>query len=435
MLIEFSVGNFRSFKEVVTFSMVAAKIQAQDKEVDDNNTFDVNDKLRLLKSAAIYGANASGKTNLIKALQFMKEFVQGSSKDTQVDEPIATDTFRLSKAKESEPSFFQVVFRVGVTQYRYGFEVNAERIVAEWLFSVPRTKEAKLFERTLEKGIEVGEKYPEGKGLEGRTRDNALFLSVVAQFNGSVADDIVRWFASFRVISELNTDRQFASTAGLLENEKYAKDIKAFVQELDLDIQDVFVETREVGYEYEWMRFSTKVRATNLPKHIISEIQTVHHRFDQEGNISGNVLFDMVNQESDGTKKLIALAGIFVPVLRNGRILFIDELDARLHPLIILAIIRLFNSKDKNPRNAQLLFTTHDTNLLNKEMFRRDQIWFAEKDRQGATHLYSLVEFGVRNDRSSLEADYIQGRFGAIPFVGDFSRLFDMEGIEDGTQE
>ena len=162
--------------------------------------------------------------------------------------------------------------------------------------------------------------------------------------------------------------------------------------------------------------------------------QTTHDCFNEQGNPSSDVLTDISTFESEGTQKLIALSGPLMDTLKSGMVLFVDELDARLHPLITCAIIRLFNSQETNPRNAQLVFATHDTNLLNKDLFRRDQIWFAEKDHFRATHLYSLAEFRVRNDRSSLEADYIHGRFGAIPFIGDLERVFGTQGAARGEE-
>ena len=204
MLIEFSVGNFRSFKEVVTFSMVAANLQAQDKAVDENNTFAVNDKLRLLKSAAMYGANASGKTNLGKAMEFMKRFALNSSKNTQDGEQIPTDVFQLSETTLNEPSFFQIVFLAEGVTYRYGFEVTAPRVVSEWLFVAATARETRLFLRDAD-GIHVNSKFfREGKSIEDKTRDNALFLSTVAQFNGETAKRVLTWFRHFNIISGSN---------------------------------------------------------------------------------------------------------------------------------------------------------------------------------------------------------------------------------------
>ena len=172
MLIEFTVGNFRSFKEPVTLSMVAAKLKARDPHVNENNTILVDDRLTLLTSAAVYGANASGKSNLVAALHFMRNFVLGSSRDTQAAEPIDIENFRLSTETENAPSLFEVVFRTEGVQYRYGFEANQERILSEWLFYVPKQREARLFLRQ-EDQIECGRAFKEGRGREEKPRPNA----------------------------------------------------------------------------------------------------------------------------------------------------------------------------------------------------------------------------------------------------------------------
>ncbi len=437
MLIEFSVGNFRSFKEVVTFSMVAANLQAQDKSLDDNNTFAVNDKLRLLKSAAIYGANASGKTNLAKAMQFMREFVLNSSKETQADESTGVDVFCLSETTRHEPAFFQIVFLCNDIQYRYGFEATAKRVVSEWLFSSATTKEASLFQRDQD-GIRPNARlFKEGKGLEDKTRDNALFLSVAAQFNGVTARQILSWFSLLAPISGSDYKDYLFYSMRMLYDGEHTQAMRELIRELDLSIQDVIAQRKEYSSADlpDDAPETAKQAASSQGKVEAYNMQTVHHVFDNQGNRTLTTLWDVFEHESEGTQKLIALAGPLVNTLKNGRVLFVDELDARLHPLITCAIIQLFNSQDKNPHNAQLIFATHDTNLLNKDLFRRDQIWFAEKDRQGATHLYSLAEFrGVRND-SSFETDYIHGKFGAIPFLGDFSRVFGTAEAQRGAEK
>jgi uncharacterized protein len=189
MLIEFSVANYRSFKEKVTFSMVAANIVAKNKNLDDSNSFEVDKDLKLLKSAAIYGANASGKSNLAKALGFMKWFMINSSKETQIGEEINVEHFRLSTETESEPSFFEIVFLLESQKYRYGFEVNQSRVVSEWLFYVPKLRETKLFERE-DNHIKISKTY-KADGIQEKTRNNALFLSVSAQFNVGIAEKIL----------------------------------------------------------------------------------------------------------------------------------------------------------------------------------------------------------------------------------------------------
>jgi hypothetical protein len=156
----------------------------------------------------------------------------------------------------------------------------------------------------------------------------------------------------------------------------------------------------------------------------LTSIQTIHRKFDGEGNSVSTELFDLDDQESEGTQKVFALAGPLVDTLKNGKVLIIDEFDARIHPLISRAIVELFNSNESNSNNAQLIFMTHDTNLLSNRLFRRDQIWFTEKNRYGATDLYSLAEYKIRND-ASFESDYIKGRYGAIPYIGNLNHLLD----------
>ena len=275
--------------------------------------------------------------------------------------------FLLNESTINAPSFFQIVFRIKGIQYRYGFEVDAERVVSEWLFYVPRTKETLLFKRTPQDGIEVSEKYQEGKGLERLTRANALFLSVVAQFDGSTAKEILRWFSAFRIMSEPNDFYPLSSIIQLFDNEDYTASVKEFIKDLDLDVRDILTETREVDFSeptrYPGYAASNAIlrRAETTPKTKIKEMRTVHRQFDSEGNVSGIVLFDVRRQESDGTRKLIAYSGSFVQALKTGRILFIDELDARLHPLITCAIIRLFNSRKTNPFQRATGFSPRTT--------------------------------------------------------------------------
>jgi uncharacterized protein len=202
------------------------------------------------------------------------------------------------------------------------------------------------------------------------------------------------------------------------------------IKQLDTGIDDIQIQRttlplysiggqKPVEKKVEYVN-SRVLRETNVIEQ--TDILTGHRRYDQAGNVTAIIYFDIHRHESDGTRKIVALAGPIVEALKTGAVLFVDELDARLHPLITRSVLALFNSQETNPKNAQLIFATHDTNLLDKSIFRRDQIWFAEKDRWGATHLYSLVEYKVRND-ASFEKDYIHGRYGAIPFIGDLTQL------------
>lgn len=425
MLIEFSVSNYRSFKERVTFSMVAANLVSKDKSVDVNNTFEIDKELKLLKAAAIYGANASGKSNLAKALSFMKWFMVNSSKDTQSTDKISVEPFRLSTATEGKPSYFELAFLMDGRKYRYGFEVTQERVISEWLFYVPSVRETNLFERQLD-SIKPSKVY-NADGVQQRTRSNALFLSVSAQFNVDLAERILGWITDkLNIISGLHDQAYLSYTVECLANNKNKADIVQLIKKLDLGISEIQVEQEDFTID-------------SLPDEIPDELKklivkagggkatsigTSHRKFDADGNHKSIEEFDLQSHESEGTKKVFALAGPIITALKDGEILIIDEFDARLHPLISLAIVKLFSSKETNPNNAQLIFMTHDTNLLNNKIFRRDQIWFTEKNRYSATDLYSLAEYKIRND-ASFESDYINGRYGAIPYIGNLNHLIE----------
>jgi hypothetical protein len=423
MLIEFSVGNFRSFKDIVTLSMVAAKLSYKDKALDENNVFEAAGAPPLLTSAAIYGANASGKSNLVAAIAFMREFVLNSHKETRPTGAIPVERFRLSLETLGRPSHFEMVFVVDSIRYRYGFEVTPERVKREWLFSVPTTKEARLFERTGDE-IVLGERFREGKEIEERTRPNALYLSVVAQFNGPIAQRVTDWFRQIGIASGLQDQGMRAYTMLSFMDGTHRDDIRELIRRLDLGIEDVMVEKTGLPPEIqlpqgvpEALR-SAVAALTNMPGGEFYAVRTVHAGADNGSSHPPGETFDLDKHESEGTKKLFAMAGPLVGALKDGKVLVIDELDARLHPMMTREIVNLFNSKQTNPQHAQLIFTTQDTNLLDNRLLRRDQIWFTEKDRQGATQLYSLAEFKVRNDEA-FERNYIQGRYGAVPFLVD----------------
>jgi AAA15 family ATPase/GTPase len=424
MLIEFTVGNFRSFREPVTLSLEAASITSEDKSVDQNNTIAVSKNLTLLTSAAIYGANASGKSNLVRALNFMRSLVLNSARESQADEPIKVQPFRLNTETPKQPAYFEVTFLLEEQHYRYGFEVTQERGVREWLYYTPTIREVRLFERENGQITPNPRSFKEGLRLEERTRSNALFLSVTAQFNGPIAQKVVKWFRNIRFISGLNDVGYRAFTI-----RKYQEDASQREQILNL------VRSFDVGIEGLQVKRVDPDQVT-FPKGVPDEFrklilensgdffttETQHTQFNNNGEPVGHVIFDLDDDESEGTKKLFFIAGPVIDVLSQGRILVVDEMEARMHPLITCAVIRLFNSRETNPKKAQLVFTTHDTNLLDRNLFRRDQIWFTEKDSYGAAHLYSLVEFKPRNDES-FERNYLRGKYGAIPYLGDLSRI------------
>jgi len=424
MLLEFSVGNYLSFKAKTTLSLFAMPI----KEHVDTNIFST-ERYNLLKGAVIYGANASGKSNFIKAMSTMRRLILQSFDQSSADE-LDIVPFLLNTETEDAPSFFEAVFLVDNIRYRYGFEVNNYNVHAEWLFEAQKQTEKPLFIRE-QAGIEVMTRaFPEGKDLEERTRDNALFLAVVDQFNGKIAKKIMKWFNNFITISGLRHEGYKGVTFGMLENKETQKTLLDFYKKLDLGFDNLAISKKP---------FDAKELPDEMPEGLLKQlvtdfegafkidIKTIHKKYDSKDKIAGKIEFDMRSQESSGTNKLFNISGPVFDVLNNGGALVVDELDASLHPLLTLAITKLFNSKESNRNNAQLIFATHDTNLLYYGNYRRDQIYFVEKNKYGASEMYSLVEYKeegktIRKDRS-FEKDYIEGRYGAIPFIGNLSNV------------
>ncbi len=424
MLIEFTVGNFLSFREQKTLSLEATNIT----EYSDS-TFKLG-SYKLLKSAVLYGANSSGKSNFIKAMSIMKKIVLTSAEKSSASK-FDIVPFLLNTSTENEPSFFEVIFLIKNIRFRYGFEIDKNSIRAEWLFKLDKTDEVLLFIREND-GIGVTNDFQEGLRLESKTRENALFLSVVDQFNGEIAAQIIKWFNNWGTISGLSHENYRGVTFSLLDN-KISKDkLLDFFKDLDLGFEQI---------KFRKEKFQKSFLPNDLPSEIlediitdlkgktIARINTIHNKYDENGVHVGFQDFDLRDQESSGTNKVFDISGPIFDTLLDGGILVIDELDAKLHPLMTAAITNLFNSPEFNSNNAQLIFATHDTNLLSYGRFRRDQIYFLEKDKYEASDLYSLIEYKeegsdkkIRKDRS-FEKDYINGRYGAIPFIGNFKEL------------
>lgn len=412
MLVEFSVGNYLSFKDSVTFSMVASNI-AQHK---DTHVFELMN-YKLVKSSVIYGANASGKSNLFKAMKFARDFIISSSKETQAKEEIPVKKFLLSTETENEPSFFEFVFIQNNTKYRYGFRANKSEIVDEWLFRAKKVKETKLFERSYQ-DIKIYKDFKEGKDLEPKTRPNALFLSVAAQFNGQISGAIIEWIENLFVISGLS--KYISITLDIIKDKELKNKFLEILKIADLSIMNFEVKPKNLS-EFAQVYFNALLDSGKKIE-LLPEIKTFHKKYDQNNKSSSDVEFDLKENESKGTQNLFSILGPILHTLSAGKVLVVDEFDVNLHPLITRFLIKLFNSNNQNPKNAQLIFNTHDTNLLNNEIFRRDQIWFTEKDEYERTDLYSLVEYElpkgkVRADRTFAK-DYLAGKYGAIPFIG-----------------
>jgi len=442
VLIEFSIENFRSIKEEVTFSLLASPDKSLEKNTFESEALNKGD--RLLRTAAIYGANASGKSNLVMASGTLREMVLNSMLNRPGDLLVYTP-FKLDEECLEKPTRFKAVFIHNDVHYVYGVAFTGERIVEEFLHYYPRGRKSLIFERKAGKG-EQEAKFTKDrrvqKGILDRTLDNMLYLSSSAQQKYEKTMEVFRWFREeFTVIQKADHPGLMDYTFDLLgRSEEYKKLILETLVAADLGIEDILVEYRELPFEglssklfgeQGWL----SVRESGNKSELV-DIKTIHRAGIGNGNEIGNgnvnkeweekgrrkgspsVQFDFYEDESEGTKRIFYLVGPFIDALVNGKTLVLDELDLRMHPTLCEYFVRLFQAPYRNKKNAQLVFTTHDVNLLDLNLFRRDQVWFTEKDHDtGSTELFSLTEFSPRRDKN-IRKGYLAGRYGALPFIG-----------------
>ena len=429
MLWQFTVKNYKTFKDKATLSLIASSYDKKTREAENIYLDEVLNK-RILKSAVVYGANASGKSTLVNAIAFMRLFVLRSSKGQQGDS-IEVDPFRLNVATENKPSEFEVIFSFNHVLYRYGYEATQEEIISEWLYYKPKTKEVELFYRDGDQ-IDFHESlFSKGKmvATQGLVRKNALLVSVAAQFNEEQATAVINWFRNLRVISTL---REYYSQRFTINRTKKTDDkqkLLTLLKDADFGIQDIEVElmTEDTIPSHYPPSLRTKLIADlkegNTER--VNDILLSHRKYGKGNEYVHNVPFSLDKDESSGTQKYFNLLGPILDVLENGQVLVVDELDAQLHPNLLCRIISLFHSTEMNHKNAQLIFNTHDTNLLDSGLFRRDQIWFTDKDKYGAAKLYSLADFSSEEVRKNeaFEKNYIKGKYGAVPYFGSIDTL------------
>ncbi|MDZ8186368.1 MAG: ATP-binding protein [Nostoc sp. ChiSLP02] len=428
MLIEFSVENYRSIQEKQTLTMVAS----EDEKMLHTNSFMMpnTEKLRLLTTAVIYGPNASGKSNLLRAMQTLKTLVINSATKMQVGEKLPIEPFKLNRESAKNPTNFEVIFIHQGTRYEYGVSLNRERVYEEWLIAYPNEHQQNWFSRQYipdnpKFQVDEGYKWSFGKGLKGEklrikkfVRSNSLFLSHAAQNNHPQLTQIFKWFED-----EINILTSSSHTMGFTlsifdEDATLQARVAKLLSQADIGISGIKIEEKPIPEnlsslfnqfnkeEYEQMK-------RNINIHQLDVI-TIHRMNDSDEEIE----FDM-DDESDGTQRLFEMAGLWLYVLEDGEVLLVDELDRSLHPVLSKALLKMFNDPEINKNNAQLIFTTHDTILLDSEILRRDQVWFTEKDKS-MTKLYSLLDFQPREDES-LQKGYLRGRYGGIPFINGLS--------------
>lgn len=427
MLIRFRARNFRSLKEEQELSLVASSLKDSPEAVTKVDGLD----LGLVRVAAIYGANASGKSNVIKALAYMSSAVQSSQREWAPEGPIPREPFLLDPRSRLDPSTFEVDLLLDGVRFHYGFSLNDREVLDEWLDAYPTgskpVRKQMWFKRDGKKFTFGNKMGGDNSAIERLTRPNSLFLSAAAQNNHESLLPVYKWFAEHFTYVLKDRGPLARETAEMCKDKTLKSSLLNLLRIADLGVVglgvrevDLFSWSSEAGEEEAGNAEDELVQVMNnlfqvLKKRHVPEkahiVDLIHKGVAQEG-----VTLREYN-ESAGT---LAFFGLLGPVLRatnSGGTVCVDELDASLHPLLALEVVRLFNDPKLNPRGAQIIFTTHDTNILDRASLRRDQIWFTEKDAEGGTHLYPLTDFKPRKNEN-LERGYLQGRYGAVPFIG-----------------
>ena len=410
MLIEeFSFGNFRSFKDIQTLRMSAAKIKSSNKKLDTQNVLSVNDKTKLLKSKVIYGANASGKSNVIKAFLYFRHLICACTKDEQ--SLVVMSSFKYSIETENNPCFFQLIFHFNGKKYRYGFEVSDQQICNEWLYMTHDIREIPVFIREGQKISKISKMHmPKAYEISNlKTKlftEKVLFLSLVETFGDKLAENLLDAISSVLICTP-DTGILTIAVESLKNNKKLIPDVINFLKYADTNINNIKL-----------AEIKNDTDPSNGDDTIVISIHPKYNENLEEVS-SANMLFDYA--ESEGTKQMFALSPLIIEALNNGQPIIIDEFGSQLHPLLTKKIFSLFNSENNN--SSQIIAATHTTELMSSDLLRKDQIDFVEKDTYGRSYLYTLVEIkGIRNT-ASFEDDYFKGKYGAIPFLGNWEEL------------
>lgn len=417
MLLEFRCSNFKSIKEEIRFSMIAGKDNTSEELLKVYNNF------RVLRSAVIYGANGSGKSNFINALLFMCNLVQ-TSISYQPGQKIPQATHKLSE--KEKPSTFDIQFIRKNVRYAYGFSIEGGAITEEYLYYFPNGRQVKIFERDR-MNIQPGNRYKSSfdVSIKDVLKENRLFLSCAANYsNVRELEEAFLFFTTDIVVYNpaMNNWTEY-SIRLMQDNPSIKEEFLQLLNALDTGIQDVKLKVEKV-------KFTDLKRDLQLPDNLMGLIP------EQEGNrIEAKVIYDkfeidLLNEESSGIKRLFEIICPMIDILNTGKVLICDELEASLHEAVIYKIVQLFQNYKKDIF-AQLIFSTHDTSLLNRELFRRDQVWFTQLNKDRATDLYSLVEIKDVRKSENLAKGYVSGKYGAIPML---NHVFFRKAGKDGEE-
>jgi AAA15 family ATPase/GTPase len=415
MLIDFKVKNYRSLRDEQLLSMVASK----DRTLIKSNTAESGLKIvpRLLRSAVIYGQNAGGKSNLIKAMQYMRAVVIESASIMQPGQTFGVQPFRLDSDSSKFPTEFEITFMLKGIRHQYGFSITSERVVNEYLLVYKAFKPQLWFDRSYD-AVTNEYNYKPTSFLKGQkalwesaTRQNSLFLSMAVQLNSDQLRPIFDWFSTHLIIFNELLPLNSQLSIEMLKTPEGKESISHFMSAADISISDIELVTRRQSVLSMHADFVGGKHEMKNEEQDVTEL-LFHHVTD-----NGKAVFGL-GDESTGTRNLLFLIGPILEMVQNGVTLIIDELDTSLHPLLVRKLVELLHNSETNIHGAQLIFSTHDTSLLDPDLFRRDQIWFVEKTRDQSSNLYPLSDFNLRKNEL-FERGYLIGRFGALPFFSD----------------
>jgi hypothetical protein len=419
VLLRFRFSNFRSFRDEQELSLMAATSL---RRAEGYSVYVPKLKKSVLTAAAIYGANASGKTSVFRALLFFTRAVVGSHREWKPDQLIDYEPFAGQRGGRLSPALYEIDFLIDGVRYCYGFRISATAVEEEWLLAYPRGKKQTWFARRQGQPMSFSNKLSgPNRVIEGLTRKDSLFLSAAAQNNHEALMPIYRWVVDLRFVTDAMAGPSMYSafTASLCVDQRFGNVVADLVRAADLGIESMKVEP--VKFSDDDQKTLTAIAAALNLKNAPFDPPTSHrirlvHRIGKQ-----SIMFD-ADSESKGTLAYLRVLGPVVKALALGVPLLIDELEASLHPLLASELVRMFNDKSTNPKGAQLIFNTHDVTLLDSARLRRDQIWFTEKREDGSSQLYPLTDFKPR-PTENLHSGYLQGRYGAIPFVSSKNLL------------
>jgi len=424
MLIKFVFENFLSFKKSTIIDFEGASIR----EIPENTVTisNVFPETKILKSLALYGSNASGKSNIIKAFNFTRNFVLTSVSDGKSFQNIPVEPYKLDPTTETKPSLFEVTILVEGIKYRYGFALTQKEVISEWLYSIEKRKEENLFER-IGQGFEIDKKFKtEAEGnalmLSKITRENALFITTLGQFKSNTAKKILEWFDKSIVIFDSNNQEILNYTAGLLNQPYYKRRILEIISKADLSFSSIEAEVKDAANR---SGYSEGFVAALYDKDIKNYRIYTNHEKHSERKLAGHVRFDLEINESLGSQKFVVLLGPLLKTIKEASIIWIDELDARLHTNLLLFVLRFFNSRLNNPHGSQLVYSSHNSVVLRKDL-RRDQMIFVKRDPFNGSIITTLHNWDskIRSD-ASFDKDYLEGKYGAVPRIDLSPDLFD----------